>query len=60
LAEALGIEPDVLFESFGRSTNHVNMKQAYIDPLLLTAWQKLTPVQRNILLQIALIISQSQ
>jgi hypothetical protein len=30
---------------------------ANIDPLLLTAWQKLTPEQRNTLVQIALILS---
>ena len=59
LAKALEIEPEALFESFGRSTNQANMEHVHIDPLLLTAWLKLTPVQRTILLQIALIISQS-
>ena len=58
LAEALEIMPDVLFESVGRSTNHSAVVGANIDPLLVTAWQKLSPIQRNKLVQIALILSE--
>jgi transcriptional regulator with XRE-family HTH domain len=58
LAEALEIMPDALFESVGQLPKPATFKVASIDPLLLTAWQKLTSEQRNILLQIALILSQ--
>jgi transcriptional regulator with XRE-family HTH domain len=58
LAEVLGILPDVLFESVGSTNKHSTREGANIDPLLLTAWHKLTPKQRNIVVQIAVILSE--
>jgi transcriptional regulator with XRE-family HTH domain len=55
LGELLGIDPDTLFASI--STESATVKFSNLDPLLLKAWEKLSPQQRTKLVQIAEILS---
>jgi transcriptional regulator with XRE-family HTH domain len=57
LAEALGLMPEILFESVGHSKRPATME--FVDTLLLSAWQKLAPAQRETLVRIAIVLSQA-
>lgn len=59
LGEVLEIEPGTLFAYVGPSANGTTREIANLDSLLLAAWQKLSPEQRNKLVKIALLLSQS-
>lgn len=56
LADTLGLTPGALFGLVERPTSQA-IQEIKIDPLLVKAWQKLTPVQRTKLVQIAEILS---
>jgi transcriptional regulator with XRE-family HTH domain len=57
LGEVLGINAETLFASIDRSNEITRAEAANMDPLLLSAWKKLSPKQRNTLVQIAILLS---
>ena len=65
LSACLGVSTNDLFLNFESSSESMLRKteasvaQNVIDPVLLAAWQKLTPKQRKKLAQIALILSEN-
>ena len=57
LSEVLGINAETLFASIDRPNEITRAEAANMDPLLLLAWNKLSNKQRNLLVQIAILLS---